>query len=205
MKKFNLYSQLKANFPYVFIIGIIIIEFIFLIALHNEIINYKCPDSSVSEIISPSRSYNFFKDIISGIGYGTIIFLIFYCNENNDKKAIFDLENKNKVLIQTCYRLRVLDLRSHNSQKTLNDKLRGVNNIARRLIDKLREVGRNDLEINDFLEEIEEDYDLDYFTPDDIIPIKCLKCKYYSYNKLLKCAVNPDLPENCQDFEAGEQ
>lgn len=33
---------------------------------------------------------------------------------------------------------------------------------------------------------------------------KCFNCHYYNADHLLRCAVNPDLPEDCIDFREGE-
>lgn len=207
MKKLNFFSQLKANYHYLFFIASLLANFMICIVALHKIDNYKYHDSCFTEIFSHARSYQLFEGILFNTAIIIVPFILMYFvhDFNNDEKTIAKLENEKKALKKCWHRLTILEANSQEPQKILNNKLRIVNDITCRLIDKLREVRRNDLEINDFLEEIEEDYDLDYFTPDDMIPIKCLECKYYSHNKHLKCAVNPNLPENCQDFEAGEQ
>jgi len=209
MKKFNFYSQLKANFSWVSIIGFVMITFAFVNAIYDRVADYKH-----HAFFSDDRPHQIFEDIIFYSAIAIIISFVFYLayNHDNDQEVIFNLQKEIKALETQWRRLILLDLNSQDSQKTLNTKLRIFNNANRRLINKLRELGGTDPEIDYFLEIIEDDIsgiadDIhgDDLEPDALIPLNCLDCKYYSNNKYIHCSVHPNLETDCPDFESGKQ
>jgi|GEM_PF-6023123 len=214
MKKFNFYSQLKDKFSLVFNIGIITIAFALVMDIYDRVADYKHHAFVLSKIFSDYHSHQIFEDIIFYSTSAIITSCLFYLGYKHDKnqEVIFNLQKEIKALETQWRRLILLDLNSQDSQKALNNELRIFNNVNRRLINKLRQIGGTDPEINYFLEIIEDeiigiadDISGDDLEPDALIPLNCLDCKYYSNNKYIHCSVHPNLETDCPDFETGKQ
>ncbi len=214
MKKFNFYLQLKDNFSWFSIIGIVTLAFVFAISIYNRVTGYKHHAFFLNNIFSYYRWHQIFEDIIFYSAIAIIISYLFYLGykHDNDQEMIFNLQKEIKALETQWRRLSILDLNSQSSQKSLNNQLRIFNNVNRRLINKLRQIGGIDPGINYFLEiieddisEIADDISGDDLEPDALIPLNCLDCKYYLDNKYLHCSVHPNLETDCPDFETGKQ